>query len=116
MGHIGLFFVLWKLAASSLLMRAFSCAGRMALSNYIGQTLICGILFTGAGLGLYGQFDLAQVYSIMFAVWIAQLSFSLWWLSRFRFGPLEWVWRSLTYWRRQPFRKGITPADKGIAV
>ena len=88
---------------------------RIAHGN-AGQTLICGILFTGAGLGLYGQFDLAQVYSIMFAVWIAQLSFSLWWLSRFRFGPLEWVWRSLTYWRRQPFRKGITPADKGIAV
>jgi uncharacterized protein len=116
MGHIGLFFTLWKFFASSLPMRAFSAAGRMALSNYIGQTVICGLLFTGVGLGLYGSLGLATIYLIMVAIWLAQLTFSMWWLARFRFGPLEWGWRCLTYWRKQPFRKAADATDNGIAV
>ncbi len=115
-GHIGLFFTLWKLFSSSLPMRALSAAGRMALSNYIGQSVICGLLFTGFGLGLYGSLGLSSVYLIMAAVWLAQLTLSMWWLARFRFGPLEWGWRCLTYWRRQPLRKQAATADKGIAV
>ena len=104
-GHIGLFFTLWKFYSSSLPMRALSAAGRMALSNYIGQTIICGLLFTGVGFGLYGSLDLATVYLIMVAVWLAQLTISSWWLARFRFGPLEWGWRALTYGHRTPLRK-----------
>lgn len=104
-GHIGLFFTLWKFFSSSLPMRALSAAGRMALSNYIGQTIICGLLFTGVGFGLYGSLDLATVYLIMVAVWLAQLTISSWWLARFRFGPLEWGWRALTYGHRPPLRK-----------
>lgn len=104
-GHIGLFFVLWKLAASSLPMRALAAAGRMALSNYIGQTIIANLIFTGVGLGLYGALDRASIYLILIVIWIAQLTFSMWWLARHRFGPLEWGWRSLTYWRLQPWRR-----------
>lgn len=104
-GHIGMFFVLWKFASSSLPMRALTAAGRMALTNYISQTVIANLIFTGVGLGLYGALDRANIYVIMLAVWTFQLAFSIWWLSRFRFGPLEWGWRTLTYWRRQPLRK-----------
>ncbi|WP_428409248.1 DUF418 domain-containing protein [Hyphococcus sp.] len=115
-GHIGMFFLLWKAFSRALPFRALAAAGRMALSNYIGQTIIANLIFSGVGLGLYGSLDRANVYLIMVVIWIAQLAFSLWWLARFRFGPLEWVWRCLTYWRAQPFRKTAAPADKGIAV
>ena len=116
LGHVGLFFLIWKWAASSLPLRALTAAGRMALSNYIGQTVIANLIFSGIGLGLYGSLDRAHVYLVMIAIWSFQLAFSLWWLARFRFGPLEWGWRCLTYWRRQPFRKTPAGADKGIAV
>ncbi len=115
-GHMGMFFLLWKVASSSLPFRALTAAGRMALSNYIGQTIIANLIFSGVGLGLFGAMDRAQIYLVMMAVWIAQLTFSLWWLSRFRFGPLEWGWRCLTYGRRQPLRKPHATADKGIAL
>jgi len=116
LGHVGLFFLIWKWAASSLPLRALTAAGRMALSNYIGQTVIANLIFSGIGLGLYGSLDRAHVYLVMIAIWSFQLAFSLWWLAHFRFGPLEWGWRCLTYWRRQPFRKTPAGADKGIAV
>ncbi len=107
LGHIGLFFVLWKAFASGLFMRALTAAGRMALTNYISQTVIANLIFSGIGLGLYGSLDRTGIYAIMVAFWVVQLSFSMWWLARFRFGPLEWGWRSLTYWRWQPLRKQV---------
>ena len=82
-GHIGLFFLLWKIASSSLPMRALAAAGRMAFSNYIGQTVIANLIFTGVGLGLYGSMDRASVYLVMFAIWGVQLAFSFWWLARY---------------------------------
>ncbi len=105
LGHVGLFFFLWKFFSSSLPMRALTAAGRMALTNYIGQTIIANLIFTGIGLGLYGSFDRAGVYGIMLLVWLAQLTFSMRWLARFRFGPLEWGWRALTYGHRPLLRK-----------
>ena len=96
-GHIGLFYLIWSHFSQSWLMRALAATGRMALSNYIGQTIIANLIFSGIGLGLYASFDLSAVFLILIGIWIAQLLFSLWWLSRFRYGPLEWVWRGLTY-------------------
>ena len=69
----------------------------MALTNYLGQSFICLFLFTGAGFALVGEIDRAGLYPIVFAIWLFQLWFSRWWLERFRFGPLEWLWRALTY-------------------
>ena len=71
--------------------------GRMALTNYLSQSLIGLILFTGAGFGLVGQFGLAELYLVVIAVWLLQLWLSTWWLGRYRFGPVEWLWRGLTY-------------------
>ncbi len=111
LGHIGLFFLLWKAFASSLVMRALTAAGRMALTNYIGQTVIANLIFSGIGLGLYGALDRAGVHGVMVLIWVAQLAFSMWWLARFQFGPLEWGWRCLTYGRRQRLRR-----EKAFAV
>lgn len=105
LGHIGLFFLLWRRLRESAIMRALTAAGRMALTNYIGQTIIANLIFTGVGLGLYGMLDRAQLYALMLVVWVVQLGGSVWWLQSFRYGPLEWCWRSLTYWRRMPLKR-----------
>ncbi len=104
-GHIGLFFTLWKFVKTSLPMRALTAAGRMALTNYIAQTVIANLIFSGIGLGFYGAVDRMQVYCVLVLIWLLQLAFSMWWLSRYRFGPLEWGWRALTYGHRPPLRK-----------
>ena len=104
LGHIGLFFVVWKSGVIAWLMGALTAVGRMALTNYICQTVLSIFIFTGIGLGFYGQFDRVGIHLIMAVVWIIQIVFSLWWLSRFQFGPLEWGWRSLTYGKMQPIR------------
>jgi uncharacterized protein len=76
----------------------FSAVGRMAFTNYILMTLICTLLFYGHGAGLYGSVERKFQLLIVLAIWILILIFSSLWLKRFRFGPLERLWRSLTYW------------------
>ena len=73
---------------------------RMALST----SLICTTIFEGYGFGLFGKLQRYQLYYVVAAVWLVILVISPIWLRHFRFGPLEWLWRSLTYWKRQPFR------------
>lgn len=77
--------------------------GRMALTNYLMHTIICTTLFYGYGLGLYGQVGLALGVLLTLVIYAAQISLSNWWLARFRYGPMEWLWRTLTYGRRQSF-------------
>lgn len=81
-----------------------AAAGRMALTNYLAQSIVLAILFYGYGFGLFGRLDQTAGAAIGVAFYAAQLGFSAWWLKRYRFGPFEWVWRSLTYGRRQPMR------------
>ena len=78
--------------------------GRMALSNYLLQSLVCSLVFTGYGLGLFGRVGAAAGLVVSFAIFAAQVPLSAWWLRRFRFGPAEWLLRSFTYARRQPLR------------
>ncbi len=82
----------------------FARAGRMAFTNYIACSLIGTSLFYGHGLGLFGQLTLAEMMLIVGATFILLLIFSSLWLALFRFGPLEWLWRSLTYGKIQPTR------------
>jgi uncharacterized protein len=94
----------WRRALAAL-----AAAGRMAASNYVGQSLVCVVLFYGVGLGFgglggYGRTGFAEGVMLTVAIWAFQLAFSAFWLARFRFGPLEWLWRSLTYGRLQPLR------------
>lgn len=84
-----------------------AAVGRMAFSNYVLQTICCTLLFFGYGFGLYGSLSRAQLMGVVAAVSALQVVFSVLWLSRFRFGPLEWAWRSLTWWQRQPLRREL---------
>jgi uncharacterized protein len=81
--------------------------GRMALTNYLLQSIICMFIFYGIGLGLYGDVSRMVQLLIVFGIWIVQLYYSKPWLDRFYFGPFEWFWRSLTYLRWQPFRRKL---------
>jgi uncharacterized protein len=97
--------LLMKHGMINWLTQRLAAVGRMAFSNYIMHTLICGFIFYGHGLGLFGQVDRTGQIAIVFAIWALQLLISPIWLKHFRFGPLEWLWRSLTYWKVQPFAK-----------
>ncbi len=78
--------------------------GRMAFSNYLGTSLICSTLFYGYGGGLYGQLSRAELYLVVVAIWALMLLWSKPWLDHFRYGPFEWLWRSLARGRLQPMR------------
>ena len=98
---------LWAPTASrSWLGSRVVAAGRMAFSNYLGTSLLMMLLFQGwAGVGLYGELHRAGLLLIVLAAWALMLAWSRPWLARFRYGPLEWLWRCLTYGRRVPFRR-----------
>ncbi len=80
-----------------------SQVGRMALTNYVMQSLICSVIFYGFGLGLFERIGAALLLVFTAVIYFLQILFSIAWLKRFQYGPLEWVWRSLTYRKRQPF-------------
>ena len=82
----------------------FAAAGRMAFSNYLGTSLICSTLFYGYGGGLYGRLSRAELYLVVAAIWVLMLLWSKPWLDHFRYGPFEWLWRSLARGKPQPMR------------
>jgi len=104
LGHVGFIMILFCSGALIALRKRLAAVGRMALSNYLTHTLIFSILFCGFGFGLFGQIDRFGLIWFVLGVWILQIVISPIWLKHFRFGPAEWIWRTLTYWRRQPMR------------
>jgi uncharacterized protein len=76
----------------------------MAFTNYLVQSIICSLFFFGYGLGNYNKLAFHQLYYVVGAVWLFQMIASPIWLKYYRFGPFEWAWRSLTYWKRQPMK------------
>jgi uncharacterized protein len=104
LGHVGVVMLACSSGLLGRLRRVLAALGRMALTNYLMQTVICVTIFYGHGLGLFGYVERTHQVLIVFAVWAVQLFYSPIWLRHFRFGPAEWVWRSLTYGRRQPMR------------
>ena len=87
------------------LRRMLANIGRMALTNYLTQSVLQVFAFYGVGLALHQQLARHEVGFVIGAIWVFQALFSAWWMKRYRFGPLEWLWRSLTYWQRQPIRR-----------
>ena len=83
---------------------ALASVGQMAFTNYILTSLICTTILEGYGFGLFGKLQRYQLFAIVPVVWLVILVISPIWLRHFFYGPLEWVWRCLTYWKRQPFR------------
>ncbi len=105
LGHIALIVLAVKLGWLKWLQAKLAAAGRMAFTNYLTQTIICVTIFYGYGFGLWGELDRASLLGVTVAIWLVQLAWSPWWLARFRYGPAEWLWRSLTYRKRQPMRR-----------
>ena len=96
-GYLGLVVLAVKKGWFTSLLNRLAATGRMALTNYLMHSLICGFIFTGMGLGLMGQLDRPILYCVVFGIWALQLWLSPYWLSRYKFGPVEWLWRYLTY-------------------
>ena len=96
----------WAPAASrSSMGRRLAATGRMAFSNYLGISVLMMLVFDGWALGLFGRFHRIELLAFVAGGWLLMLTWSPWWLGRFRYGPLEWVWRCLTYGRRFPIRR-----------
>jgi uncharacterized protein len=105
LGYVGLIMLLCRSARLPGLQRRFAAVGRMAFTNYIMHSLICTTIFYGHGLGLFGRVNRLWQLGLVIAICVFQLWYSPLWLKRFRFGPLEWLWRTLTYLKWQPFRR-----------
>jgi uncharacterized protein len=85
----------------------FYAVGRMGLTTYLVQTFFGVLLFFGIGFGLLGEIGVLASVAIGIVIFIGQIYFSKWWLSRYRYGPVEWLWRSLTYFKAQKFRNPL---------
>jgi uncharacterized protein len=105
-----------KRGALGILRRTLAPVGQMALTNYLAQSVVTSVLFLGWGFGLGGRLDYAAQLLVVAAIWALQVVVSPIWLARYRFGPAEWLWRSLTYGKRQPMaREGlVTPVLEGV--
>jgi len=104
-GHASLLMLIYRSRLIPWLMRALANVGQMAFTNYLMQSIICTWFFYGYGFAYYNKLTFHQLYYVVFVVWVVQLIYSSVWLRYFRFGPFEWLWRSLTYWKRQPMRR-----------
>ena len=102
-GHLGALLLFVRSGSLGWLRRAFAAVGQMAVTSYLTHSVVCAILFVG--FRWYNTLERHELYYVVFAIWAAQLAISPLWLKHFRFGPVEWLWRSLTYWKRQPMRR-----------
>jgi uncharacterized protein len=104
-GWIGLVMLVAKSPVFTALTARLAAVGRMAFTNYLLHTLICTTIFYGHGVGLFGRVPRVGQVLVVLGIWAFQLVVSRVWLRDFQFGPVEWLWRSLTYNHRQPFRR-----------
>ena len=91
--------------ASDAVRSRLAAAGRMAFTNYLATSIVMTTIFYGYGLGLFGSVGRLPLYLFCFGMWAAMLLWSKPWLERYHYGPLEWLWRSLSRWRVQPMKK-----------
>lgn len=105
MGHAALILLIIQANLFSGLLDRLRAVGQMAFTNYIVHTIICTLIFFGYGLNYYAEVEYYKIYYVVFGIWVLQLLYSPLWLKRFQYGPLEWLWRSLTYWKIQPMQR-----------
>ncbi|NQZ21396.1 MAG: DUF418 domain-containing protein [Colwellia sp.] len=103
-GYLGLVVCALNKHRWQKILSVFTPMGQMALTNYLMHSVILTCIFYGYAGGQYGDISRAPQMLLVFAIIIFQLIFSKWWLNRYRFGPMEWLWRSLTYKKRQPMK------------
>jgi uncharacterized protein len=107
LGYVGVIVLLLHSQGVGRRIAVLAPAGRMALTNYLTQTLLQSLFFHGYFLGHWGLPRAQQVIFVLI-VYAAQVVFSHWWLSKFRYGPMEWLWRAITYWQWPPMRRTAT--------
>lgn len=96
---------LWGAQAGGWLALRLAAAGRAAFTNYLGTSIVMMLVFHGWAGGLYGELNRPELYIVVLAAWVLMLAWSKPWLDRFRYGPLEWLWRCLTYGRIFPLKR-----------
>jgi uncharacterized protein len=116
LGHAAVLILLVKHARLTWLTDRLAAVGQMAFSNYISHSIIYALVFYAPGLRMMGQLQRYQLYAFVLGIWILNLVWSPIWLRYFHFGPLEWCWRSLTYWQRQPMRRRTPAATDAFAL
>ena len=104
-GHIGLILLFCKIPILNWLKKSLAAVGKMALTNYVMHSVFALFIFTGVGFGLFGKLQRHELLYVVFSIWLFQLITSPIWLKYFQFGPLEWLWRNLSYQKKHPFRK-----------
>jgi len=104
LGYIGTLLWLCEGRAGKWMERRLAPVGRMAMTNYLMQTVLATTVMYGHGLGWFNTMGRAQLWGIILPIWLLQIFWSKWWMDRFRFGPFEWLWRTATYWKAQPMR------------
>lgn len=105
LAHSSVLLLLYRAGVWQGLMRRLAAVGQMAFTNYIMHTVFCTLIFFGYGLNYYAELQYYQLYFVVAAIWVVQLIISPIWLKYYLFGPLEWLWRTLTYWQVQPMRR-----------
>ncbi|TDE11753.1 DUF418 domain-containing protein [Dyadobacter psychrotolerans] len=105
MAHASVVILIVQSGVAQKFFNRLAAVGQMALTNYVMHTIICTLFFFGYGLNYYATLEYYQIFYLVFCIWILQIIISPIWLRYFYFGPLEWLWRSLTYWKFQPIRK-----------
>lgn len=103
LGYAGLIVLLFRWKRLATPGRWLAAAGKMTLSNYLMQSLIAALLFYG--FGLFNQLDRVELTLVVLGICIVQVAFSSFWMKRFVYGPAEWLWRTLTYWKLQPLKR-----------
>lgn len=104
LAHLAVLMLLCQKDWFGFLLRPLTAIGQTALSNYVFHSVVCAFLFTGYGFALFGRLQRHELYFVVLAIWAVQMVISPIWVKHFRFGPLEWCWRSLTYWEKQTMR------------
>jgi len=104
-GWAALIMLLIQTRASDAVRARLAATGRMAFTNYLVTSIVMTTIFYGYGLGLFGSVGRAPLYLFCFGMWAAMLLWSKPWLARYHYGPLEWLWRSLSRLSLQPMRR-----------
>jgi uncharacterized protein len=105
LGNIGLLSLLFQLPFSSWLVSLMQPVGRLAFTNYLMQSIIGLLLFSGFAFGLFNKLERYELYYVVAAIWVFQLVFSHVWLKFYAIGPFEWLWRSATHGKWQRFER-----------
>lgn len=109
LGYLSLLILVYKITPFKKILNVFAPVGQMAFTNYLSQSIFTSIIFYG--FGLFATLQRYEIYYVVAAIWLFQIVTSHIWLRYFRFGPFEWVWRSLTYLKKQPMKRWVVTAE-----